>query len=191
MLIVTKKIEEILLRKGLSKYKLSQMINYKDSNLNRIIYGKQSMTKRTKEKLMPILEVSEEELESWIIADKYHKEVIKKSIFVKKNPPDAVEIPQQKTKVTKSPILTAKIDKLILEKQLSRTKLSKLIEYDQITLNRMILGAYKMSDTVIERLSEFLEISKDDIKAWVLADKYSLEVLYMAWDVCNTEGYNT
>ncbi len=50
----------------------------------------------------------------------------------------------------------------------------------------MILGTHKISDTVIEKMSEVLEVSQDDIKAWVLADKYSPDILSMAWKVCGT-----
>ncbi len=181
------KIDAILNSKGLSRYKVCKLINCTNGTLSKMANGKVPFSKNIKNKILPILEVSEEEFESWIVADKYPSEIIKKALAAKKNPPEPVKIPQQKTKVTKSPILTAKIDKLILEKQLSRTKLSKLIEYDQITLNRMILGRYKMSGTVIERLSKVLEISQEEIKAWILADKYTLDLLSMAWDVCTSE----
>ncbi len=184
---LNKKILSNLSEKNLSVYKLSKLIGYSGGSLSSMIKGKMSFSKRVIEKILPILKVSKEEFESWMIADRYPKEIIEKALAIKKNPPMPVEIPQQKTKITKSPILTAKIDKLILEKQLSRTKLSKLINYDQITLNRMILGMHKISGTVVERLSEVLEVSQDDISAWVLADKYSLDELSMAWDVCTSE----
>ncbi len=187
MSYLQKNIEKILKKNNITIYKASQLIQVDDGALYRMVRGRSSFSKKYIEKIVPLLEVSREEFESWIIADKYPKELIKKAVSVKKNPPAPVEIPQQKTKVTKSPILTAKIDKLIIEKQLSRTKLSKLLEYDQITLNRMIRGTHKISGTVIEGLSGVLEIPQEDINSWVLADKYSLEVLLMAWDVCKSE----
>ncbi len=184
------KIDEILNNKGLSHYRTCRLIGCNDSTLSRMMNGKLPFSKNIRNKILPILEITEEEFESLVIADKYPKEIIKKAVLAKQNPPAPVEIPQQKTKDTKSPILTTQIDKLILKKGLSRTKLSKLINYGQGIFNQMIIGKYKISGTVIERLSEVLEISQEDIKAWVLADKYSLEVLCMAWDVCISEGDN-
>ncbi len=187
MSYVQKNIEKILKEKKITIYRASQLIEVKDSALYEMVKRRSNFSEKFINKIIPLLEVSREEFESWIIADKNPKEVIQKAISVKQNPPSSVEIPQQKTKDTESPILTAQIDKLILKKGLSRTKLSKLINYGQGIFNQMIIGKYKISDTVIERLSEVLEVSQENIKAWVLADKYSLELLCMAWDVCTSE----
>ncbi len=187
MSYLQRNIEKILKKNNITIYKASQLIQVDDGALYRMIRGRSNFSKKYIDKIIPLLDISKEEFESWIIADKYPKELIKKAISVKKNPPAAVKIPQQKTKVTKSPILTAKIDKLILEKQLSRTRLSKLLEYDQITLNRMIRGTHKISGTVIEGLSRVLEIPQEDINSWILADKYSLDILCKAWEVCSSE----
>ncbi len=187
MSCVQKNIEKILKKKKITIYKASRLINVDDGALYRMVRGRSNFSKKYINKIIPLLEVSREEFESWIIADKYPKEIIKKAISVKQNPPAPVEIPQQKTKETESPILTAQIDELILKKGLSRTKLSKLINYGQGIFNQMIIGKHKISCNVIERLSEVLEISQDEINSWVLADKYSLEFLCMAWEVCTSE----
>ncbi len=190
MLNVQRNIEKILKKKEISIYKASQLMQVNDGALYRMVRGRSNFSEKFINKMIPLLEVSREEFESWVIADKNPKEIIKKAVLAKQNPPAPIEIPQQKTKDTKSPILTAQIDKLILKKGLSRTKLSKLVNYGQGVFNQMIIGKCTISDTVIKRLSEVLEVSQEDIKAWVLADKYSLEVLCMAWDVCTSEGDN-
>ncbi len=187
MSYIRENVERILKKKKITVYRASQLMQVNDSGLYAMVRGRSNFSEKYINKIIPLLEVSREEFESWVIADKYPKEIIKKAMSIKQNPPSPVEIPQQKTKITKSPILTAKIDKLILEKQLSRTRLSKLIQYDQIALNRMILGAYKMSGRVIEGISDVLEVSQDDIRSWILADKYSLDLLCMAWNACISE----
>lgn len=165
MSVLSERINKILNKKGLSIYKLSKIIDYPDSPLGRIIKGKIQFSENVIEKLLPILEVSKEEFTGWIIADKYSKESIQVAISELKNKSDDMLV------------LTKNIDKILSEKGLSRTALSKLVNYSQSGLNRMIIGQISMSKTIVSRLAPILDISEDIIYGWSLADKYSLEVL--------------
>jgi DNA-binding Xre family transcriptional regulator len=170
MLIITKKIKEILFNKNLSINKLAKLIGKNHSgNLGKMILGKQSFSKTIKEKLFPILEISEEEFQSWIIATKYDFELIQKAV-------DAVKNKSDKT----IPVFTQNIDKILLSRKMSRTDLSKIIKYSQSGLNRMIIGQIGVSKPVMAKISKALEIPLSDLQTWVLADKYSLEVLLLA-----------
>jgi len=40
-----------------------------------------------------------------------------------------------------------------------------------------------MPKSVLERLSNTLEISQDKILSWIVADKYSLQILEMAFNL--------
>lgn len=169
-LLITKKINIILEEKNLSSYKLAKMINYPDSGLCSMIQGRQTFSNKVIEGILPILEVSREEFESWIIADKYTKEVLKLAVQTKKDFP-----------YKRKSILTTKIDAILQEKGMSRTALSKEIKYSQSGLNAIITGKRTMSKPVLERLSKVFELSEDEITSWILADRYDLGVLERAW----------
>jgi plasmid maintenance system antidote protein VapI len=169
MLIITIKITKLLEKKSISIYRLSKTINYPESPLGRMINGKINFSESVKEKILPILEISEEEFESWIVADKYQKELIKKAIESAKSKKDK-----------KILVFTQNIDKILKEKNMSRTALAKAIKYDQPSINNMIIGKKSISNTVLTRISEFFEIPKEDLQAWVLADRYSLKILELA-----------
>ena len=170
MPILTKKIDEKLKEKNLSRYKLSKLIDYKESTLNRIINGEQTLSKNVLEKIAPILGVSQEEIRGWILADKYPKEVLERATQLKKE-----KLPEES-----SLILTAKLDEILKSRNLSRTALSKLIKCSQGWLNEMIIGKESLSRNIIPKIAQALEISEDEIRSWIVADKYSLEVLGMA-----------
>jgi transcriptional regulator with XRE-family HTH domain len=169
--ILQTKINEILKEKNLSLYGLEKILNYSAGGLSQMIKGETPFSKNIKKKLLPVLEVSKEEFESWIVADKYKPEIIKKAL-------DSIKNKEEKTL-----ILTQNIDKILKEKILSRTALSKLIKHSQSGLNRVITGKEPLSKNVMEKLSIGLEVSKDDLQAWVLADKYSFEILELALKV--------
>jgi transcriptional regulator with XRE-family HTH domain len=171
MLIVKNKTDILLKEKNITYYKLSKLIDYDVSYLCNIFKGKNPFPEKLIEKLLPILEVSKEEFEGWILADKYPKEVLKLVIQAK-------EAHQNK----ESLIFTTKIDEILKEKGLSRTALSKLIKHSQSGLNRIIIAKEPLSKTMLEKLSAGLEISKDELLAWKIADKYSLETLKIAFN---------
>ena len=159
-------IEEILKRKNTTIYKVSQEMNVKDNALYEMAKGRSKFSEKFIKKLLPILEISREEFESWVVADKYSKEVLQLAIQTKKDFP-----------YKRKSILTNKIDTVLQEKSMSRTDLSKEIKYSQSGLNRMIVGQINMSKSVLERNSTVLEIPEKDLQAWIVADKYSLQLL--------------
>lgn len=178
--ITARNINKIIQNKKLTKYQLSKIIGCSESTLSEILNSKINLSEKMIEKLNPVLNISKEELQSWVLADNYSKEVLKLAIEAKQNPVIPVKLPQQKIKKRKPLILTTEIDKRIIQKGLSRTKLSELIGYNQGGLNRMILGKIPISETVILKISPILEISQNDILGWILADKYSLNILEQA-----------
>jgi plasmid maintenance system antidote protein VapI len=169
MNITKNKILDILKEKNLSQLKLAKIISYDDAALNAMINDKKPFPRSVIEKLLPILEISQEEFESWIVASKYSQELIKKAVEAIKNKPDK-----------KTLVFTQNTDKILSEKSMSRTALSKAIKYSQSALNKMITGKKSISKTVLARISEFLEIPEENLQAWILADKYSLEILKLA-----------
>jgi len=169
MNILKNKIDTILKKKGLNRHQLSQLFNVSNGTLSKMTIGTKPFSDNIKEKILPILEVSKEEFESWIVADNYSPEVIQKAIESFKNREDK-----------KILVLTQNIDKILKEKNLSRTALSKLIKHSQSALNCVIIGKEPLSKNVMEKLSIGLETSQEDLRAWVLADKYLLKVLELA-----------
>ncbi|EKE04449.1 MAG: hypothetical protein ACD_20C00076G0001 [uncultured bacterium] len=169
MLNIKNQTDKILKEKSISYYELSKLTGYDVSYLNNIFKGKRPFSKELLKKLLPILEISKEEFESWIITDKYPKEIIERAIRIKK------EFPYKRKSV-----LTVKIDKILEEKDMSRTALAKQINYSQSGLNRMITGKINISKPVLEKVSKALDISQEEISSWILADKHSLQVLEMA-----------
>lgn len=172
MLVITIEITKLLEKKAISIYRLSKIINYPESPLGRMINGKINFSESVIEKILPILEISEEEFKSWIIADKYPKELVQKAVETAKNRED-----------NKILVFTQNIDKILSEKNMSRTALAKAIKYDQPSVNNMIIGKKSISRTVLTRISEFLEIQEEDLQAWILADKYSPEILKLTLKV--------
>jgi transcriptional regulator with XRE-family HTH domain len=169
MSITTKNIKNIIEQKNLSLKKLAKLIDYSHGALSNLINLKTPFPKTVLEKILPILEVSKQEFESWVVADKYQPEVIQKAIEAFKNREDK-----------KILVLTQNIDKILKEKDMSRTTLSKLIKHSQSGLNRVIIGKEPLSKKVMEKLSTGLEIPEEDLQAWVIADKYSLKILELA-----------
>ena len=169
MAVIQNRIDNILNKKKLSRYELNKMVNYYESDLNKMIKGQKSFPSHLIEKLLPILEVSREEFESLIVADKYSKEVIQLAIESKK----------AKNK-DKKLIITAKIDEILELKALSRTTFSKLINHSQSGLNRVIIGKEPLSKNLMTKISTALEIPIENLQAYVLADKYSLKILELA-----------
>jgi predicted transcriptional regulator len=166
---VKTKIYNTLKEKNLSLYGLEKSLNYSNGTLYKMIEGERPFPKTIMKKLLPVLEISKNEFESWIITDKYPKNIIKKAV-------EAVKNRENK----KARVFTQNIDKILQEKNMSRTALAKSIKYNQAGINAMIIGKISVSKTVLTRFSKFLEIPEEDLQAWVLADKYSLKVLELA-----------
>jgi len=234
MPIVTDKIKKILEEKDISQYQLAKLIDYNRGALGHMINGESSFSEQVMEKIAPILEVSKEEIQGWILADKYSKEIIELAIKAKKelllqdskhchserseesqrsfaNAQDVThchcEPPQEAWQSNNSSnksndieskkrsfvdaqddeglILTTKIDSILQEKGISRTALSKQINYSQGKLNEMIIGKEPISPLVISKIAPVLDVSQDDIKSWILADKYSLTTLENAFNSFN------
>lgn len=169
MPITSKKIDKKLKRKNLTRYKLSKLIDKDEGYINHVFRGDQPFSENMIKKLLPILEVTREEFESWLLADKYPKKLLELAINNKK------EFPYKRRS-----LLSTKIDAVLHEKGMSRTALSKEIKYSQSGLNRMIIGKINMSKPVIENISIALNISRDEILSWIIADKYNLKLLELA-----------
>jgi len=144
-------------------------MDFPEGALGMMINAKSPFSGKAIKKILPILEISKEEFESWIVADKYSKKLIQKAIEAFKDREDK-----------KFLVLTQNIDKILQEKNMSRTVLAKAIKYDQPSVNKMITGKISVSKTVLTRISEFLEIPAEDLQAWVLADRHSLRILELA-----------
>jgi len=170
MPIVTDKINKILDEKNLNIYQLNKLMDFSDGALRKMISAKSHFSEKAVKKLLPVLEVSREEFECWVLADKYPREVLKLAIDNKKKFP-----------FKRKSILTVKIDEILQQKNMSRTALAKEINYSQSGLNRMITGKINMSTPVIAKISEVLGILQNNILSWILADRYSLQILEMAW----------
>jgi len=168
-LILSEKINTILDKKQITAYKLSQLMQVTDSALYQMIKGETHFSPKFVDKILPFLEISREEFESWILADKYSREVLEHAIQVKKESKNSDKL-----------ILTAKIDEILQSRNMSRTQLSKLAKYDQSSVNKMLTGKGSVSKTVLTKLSTALEIPEAEIKSWIIADKYPLQVLESA-----------
>jgi len=167
-LVITKKIDNILKEKNLTAYKLSKLMQVSDSALYGMIKGDTPFSKKFIEKLLPIIKVKESEFIGWIIADKYPKETIE------------LAVQTQKGKHDDKLILTTRLDEILSSKNISRTSLSKIIDYSQGSLNDVITGKKSISKSVISRLAATLEIKEEQITSWIIADKYSSESLKTA-----------
>ncbi|OGH97002.1 MAG: hypothetical protein A2104_09900 [Candidatus Melainabacteria bacterium GWF2_32_7] len=233
MLFITQKIKEIIDKKNISQNELAKRANYDHGAFGSFIRGERPFPDEAIEKIAPILEVTKEEIQGWILADKYPKETIELAIKAKKELPlqdnthchserseesqrsfDAqddthchCEPPKEAWQSNNSSnknndiesekrsfaqddkrlILTTKIDSILQEKGISRTALSKQINYSQGKLNEMIIGKEPMSSLVISKIAPILNVSENQIKSWVLADKYSLTALEEAVKILNSE----
>ena len=167
---IASKIDNILKNKDLSRYKLSKLIKSSEGAFNQMARGDRAFSEKIIQKILPIIEISREEFESWIVADKYPKEIIERAIQIKKEWP-----------YKRKSVFTAKIDKILEEKGMSRTALAKQIIYPQSTLNTIITGKRGMPESVLEKIAEALDISQEEILSWILTDKYSLEILELAY----------
>ncbi len=173
MSVLKNKIDKILKEKNITYYQLSKLVDFDESALNKMLKSKIALSPNLLEKIAPVLEVSLEEIKGWILADKYPKNVLKRAIEVKqKVQPDAGML-----------ILTAKIDSYLQQKGLSRTALSKVIGYSQGKLNEMIKGVEPISPLVISKIAPVLEVTEDEITSWLVADKYSIDMLRVAVEV--------
>jgi len=170
MSLTVSKIDEILKQKKLSRNKLSILIDCTYGALNQMVRGERPFSEKIIEKILPILEVSHEEFDSWILADAYPKEILELAFKHK------IEIKKKKKEL----ILTIKIDSILKQRNVSRTTLSKEINHSQSGLNRVITGKEPLSKTVRSKLARAFNISEDEIISWVVADKYSLEVIELA-----------
>jgi plasmid maintenance system antidote protein VapI len=168
-LILAEKINNKIKAHNLSQVRLAKLIDYDDACINAMILGKKSFPKHLVEKILPILEIAEEDFYSWILADKYPKKVIELAIKAKKEHED-------KSK----PILAAKIDEILKEKGMSRTQLAKQIKYPQSSFNRAVIGKENMSKNLVQKLSPAIDKSPDEIQSWIIADKYSIKFLNKA-----------
>ncbi len=163
---VKENINKILKKKSLTVYKVSKKIKEKDSALYAMVNGRAKFSKKFIKKLLPILEVSEEEFNIWLIADKYPLEAFELAVKNRK------EFPYKRKR-----LFTTKIDDILKEKDMSRTALATQIKYGQSTLNKMITGKRNVSKPVLEKISNALEIPPNELLSWIIADKYSLELL--------------
>lgn len=168
MLVITEKIHNFLDNKKLSENQLANLIDYHSGSLNKMIKGQEAFPEHVLRKLAKVFEIPIYEIKGWILADKYSVETFKLAIKAKK------------IKKDNKLILTTKIDKILKDKKLSRTALSKQINCSQSGLNRVILGKEALSKTVLLKLSNALEVPENEIQSWVLADKYSLKTLETA-----------
>jgi len=80
-------------------------------------------------------------------------------------------------------IIKDKIDTILKEKNLSYYQLSKLINFDESALNKMLKGKISLSENLLDKIAPILEVSPNIIKGWILADKYPKNILEMALKV--------
>ena len=168
--VITEKINIILKSKMCTVYKLSKLAGVDDSALYQMVKGDIPFSEDYRDKVLPILEVPKEEFESWIVADKYPKEIIERAIQVRK------DFPYKRKR-----ILTTKIDALLDERGLSRKAFAEqVINYEQSSFNQIVVGKRNMSPAVREKVSVALEIPQEEILAWIMADRHGLAVLEQA-----------
>lgn len=169
-LLITKKIKELLKNKNLTGYKLSKIIGISDGSMYAMIRGQAEFPADKIQKIAAVLEVSSDEINGWILADKCPENVLKR----------AIEVKQEVQLDIGMLILTTKIDNYLQQKGLSRTSLSKVIGYSQGKLNEMIKGVEPISPLVISKIAPVLEVTEDEIISWIVADKHSINALRVA-----------
>lgn len=174
-LIIIKNIKKHLEKVRLSVPETSKQIGISDGGLYSMIKGNRAFSENIIEKILPVLKVSREEFDSWILADAYSKEILEQALKVKK------ETKKEKGQL----ILTVKIDSILKQKNMSRTALSKDVKYCQSSINKMITGKLGLSELVKKKIAPVLEVSEDEITSWVVADKYSAKVIELALEENN------
>lgn len=172
MSILYKNISTILDEKKITRHKLAVITNYDAGSLNKMIKGQNKFPDELISKIAPVLDVAEDDLKSWILADKYPKSVIENAYNCKSAKKKKREL-----------VITNKIDDILIEKNLSRTQLAKQINYSQSGLNAMITGKKSFSKNVMQKVADVLEISPENIQAWILADKEEIQTLQKAIEV--------
>jgi len=180
MPIVTEKITNKLERKNLTRYEAGKLLKVNLQSFYHMVNNERPFTEKVIKKILPILEVSKEEFESWIVADKYSKEILELAIKAKK------ESVKRNSKINCQPvkkILTTKLDEILQSKNLSRTALSKQIKHSQSSVNNAITGKESLSKKLMQKISTALEIPENEIQSWVIADKYSLKILELAVNI--------
>jgi len=80
-------------------------------------------------------------------------------------------------------IITKKITKILKNKNITQYKLAGLIGYDHGALGHMIRGERPFTDEIIQKIAPILDVSPEQIKGWVIADKYPKNILKMALKV--------
>ncbi len=83
----------------------------------------------------------------------------------------------------KNLLITKKIRELLKNKNLTGYKLSKIIGISDGSMYAMIRGQAKFPEDKIQKIAPILEVSPEEIKGWILADKYPKEVLQLALSV--------
>ncbi len=78
------------------------------------------------------------------------------------------------------PVITDKIKKLLGEKNLSQRQLALRINYNRGALGHMINSECSFSNEVIQKIAPILEVSPEDIRGWIIAEKYPKDILKMA-----------
>jgi transcriptional regulator with XRE-family HTH domain len=76
-----------------------------------------------------------------------------------------------------------KIDNIIKEKNISYYQLSKMVDFDESALNKMLKGKITLSYNLLEKIAPILEVSQEEIKGWILVDKYPENILKRALEV--------
>ena len=127
-----------------------------------MFYGRKKIPDNIIEKIAPILNVSPEEIKGWILADKYSKEILQRALQLRQE-----HIEQHKL------IFTTKTHELMETKNLSISAFSREIHYNQGWLSQILLGNQPVSKKLMQKICNFSGIFEDEIRSWIVADKYS------------------
>ena len=166
------KINNIINEKFSSIYSLKKEIGYTGGGLDEMLKGNRNFSEEVLKKLLPILEISREEFDSWIVVDNYPEKLIEKAIEAHKN-----------RKYKRKSILAQNINAGIKEKGLSQTAFGKIIGHSQSVISCVINGKESLSDNLAEKIAAGFGISAEEVKAWDLADKYSFKTLELALEL--------
>ena len=173
MSIASEKISKILKEKNISQRKICELLKKSKSHISHILNGERTFPQKHIKKLLPVLEVSREEFDSWIVTDEYSKKIMEKAI-----------IEAKKKKEDTKTVFAENMDKILKEKGIpSRKIFADLIKYDQSSVNKMVNCKISLSPKVIKGCFDVLGIPEEDVLAWNLADKYSLKTLEMALEL--------
>lgn len=167
--VITKKLEILFEQKGLTAYSLAKLINYNDSSMSQMLYGRKKIPDNVINSIASILEVSPEQIKGWILANKYSKKVLQRALQLK-----------QKYTGQDKLIFTAKIHELMEQHNLTINPFAKTIGYNQGWLSQVVLGKEPVSKKLMEKLCAFSGLSEEEISSWIVTDKYSVETLRVA-----------